>query len=54
VERIGNRPRNSGMRPYVCKSEAARPFSGVGSGGALVPVRLSSGSLGNGAPKPID
>lgn len=52
VLRTGNRPKNSGMRPYVAKSAVVRPFKGVGDVSAVVVGVI--GGRGRGAPNPID
>jgi hypothetical protein len=50
VDRIGSRPRNSGIKPYCCKSGDVRPFRGVGSWSTVSGLA----GLGSGAPNPID
>jgi len=50
VDKIGSRPRNSGIKPYCCRSGDVRPFRGVGS---WLTVSGLAG-LGSGAPNPID
>jgi hypothetical protein len=50
VESIGRRPRNSGIRPYCCRSGDVRPLRGVGSWSA----ESGLAGFGSGAPNPID